>query len=146
MKNLIKCDYEGCKLAFTNSSNLKRHFLTHTREMVYHCLFEKCEYECIQSSSLRKHIKTNHLKKVSKSTLLCPGCGLILSNSLQHQKLIDHEPVCTIGRLDGRIKGSRYDVNEVWEDFDPVCTVCKSTYWDHEGFTGNFIILHYSLF
>lgn len=49
------CDWPHCGMWFTQSSNLNKHYLTHTDEKPFKCLWPNCDKSFKQSSNLNKH-------------------------------------------------------------------------------------------
>jgi hypothetical protein len=49
------CDWPQCGMWFTQSSNLNKHYLTHTNERPFKCLWPNCDKRFKQSSNLNKH-------------------------------------------------------------------------------------------
>ena len=49
------CDWPLCGMWFSQSSNLNKHYLTHTNEKPFKCLWPNCNKSFKQSSNLNKH-------------------------------------------------------------------------------------------
>lgn len=49
------CDWPQCGMWFTQSSNLNKHYLTHTNERPFKCSWPDCDKRFKQSSNLNKH-------------------------------------------------------------------------------------------
>ena len=59
IKNIKKCDFEGCEYSTVYSCNLITHKRTHTGDKPYECDFEGCEYSTAYSHHLTTHIRTH---------------------------------------------------------------------------------------
>ena len=53
------CPFEGCKKAYSNSSDRFKHVRTHQEQKPYSCRMPGCDKRYTDPSSLRKHIKTH---------------------------------------------------------------------------------------
>ena len=55
------CTFEGCDKKFPNSSDRKKHLLTHYKgKVLYVCQVPDCHKAYLHNSSLKKHTKANH--------------------------------------------------------------------------------------
>lgn len=53
------CPFEGCKKAYSNSSDRFKHVRTHQEEKPYICKMPGCNKRYTDPSSLRKHVRTH---------------------------------------------------------------------------------------
>ena len=56
----FKCQFPGCDRRFPNSSDRKKHTMTHTHHKPFECRVPGCDKTYTHPSSLRKHMKVTH--------------------------------------------------------------------------------------
>ena len=81
------CPYKGCDKRFPNSSDRKKHLITHNKGKVVHvCQVPDCGKVYAHSSSLKKHIKMFHSEKEPRSS-----CHSQTSDLAHHATSVDTE-------------------------------------------------------
>lgn len=78
------CDWPQCGMWFTQSSNLNKHYLTHTNERPFKCLWPNCDKRFKQSSNLNKHRLVHTGLQSIHFILTLYYINLLLINSLNH--------------------------------------------------------------
>jgi len=76
------CDWPHCGMWFSQSSNLNKHYLTHTNEKPFKCLCPNCNKSFKQSSNLNKH----RFVHTGEKPFACDQCDKKFSQSSNLKK------------------------------------------------------------
>lgn len=75
------CPFEGCKKAYSNSSDRFKHVRTHQEDKPYICKKPGCNKRYTDPSSLRKHVRTHghYVKEISQASSISPSHSSIIN-------------------------------------------------------------------